>query len=261
MSFREFYSQQELEKYQDFVKQLTDAAGQCGARIKSLGKIGEEFDLYRVDVNPDAEKTILIGATMHGNEPSGAYGTVEFLKKHEIPKNVRLIILPLMNPHGFVKDIRTASNKVDLNRAFRAKEFQNEGKLIRDTLADEKINLLVSLHEDDGADGFYVYCPEGQAISVLQPLLKIAEKHFPIVDADKFRQEKMEKGVIVMADNNKSPHNVKSFEYWVRQQNDKCYYVCTEVPTKFSLEKRVECVREMLNWSVGKLFPKICKKA
>jgi hypothetical protein len=261
MSFREFYTQQEISKYKNFVDLLKDATKKAGGKLKSVGKIGEEFDLFRVDVNPKAKKTILIGATIHGNEPSGAYGVVNYLKKYKVPADVRLIILPLMNPHGFIKDIRTARNRIDLNRAFRAKEFQNEGKLIRDTLNGEKIDFLLSLHEDSDADGFYIYYSEGKPVTLLKPLKAIAAKHFPVLDdKDEFRGETLDGGVIVMSDDNNLPHNVKSFEYWVRK-NHGCHYVCTEVPTKFSLEDRVACVSEMVNWSVTKLFPKICGKS
>jgi hypothetical protein len=261
MSFREFYTQQEISKYKEFVDLLTEASHKAGASLKRVGNVGDEFELFRVDVNPKAKKTILIGATIHGNEQSGAYGVVDYLKEYSVPTDVRLIILPLMNPHGFVKDVRSATNRADLNRAFRAKEFQNEGKLIRDTLEGSKIDFLISLHEDGDADGFYIYFPEGKPTRLLNPLKAIASKHFPVLDDKKeFRGESMEDGIIVMADDNKMPHNVKSFEFWVRKNNDNCPYLCTEVPTKFPLKDRVACVSEMVNWSVTKLFPKISDK-
>jgi predicted deacylase len=253
------YSAEEMTRYEAFVAQMKEATETAKGKIKSLGKLEAGLELYRIDVNPSATRTMCIGATIHGNEPAGAFGVIEYLKKHPVPEDTRLIVLPLINPHGFVRGSRY-SGRTDLNRSFVRKEAPAETQMVKDTLADEKIEFLVSLHEDSEADGFYAYVPDSVTPAVTGSLMRLVAKQFPVKEDGKYRDETVKGGLISFPEDDTCLHNLKSFEYWVHRWHG-CPYICTETPSSLELGKRVRCVRGVLRWCVEKHFPKICKKA
>lgn len=253
------YSDEEMTRYDAYVVSLKEATETAKGKIRSLGKIESGLEIFRIDVNPDAEATMCVGATIHGNEPSGALGVVEYLKLGVVPADIHLIVLPLMNPHGFLKDNRYTEGRFDLNRSFRAKTPPPETKMIRETLSKQKIDFLLSMHEDSESADFYLYVPDCMTPTVTRPLLKVAGKHFPIKPDGLFRDETVKNGMISFSDLNTATHNMKSFEFWVRKTH-KCPYICTEIPTKFDLAERITCANRVLQWTVGKYFQKISRK-
>lgn len=86
------------------------------------------FTIRRYDFTPkNYEKTIVITACTHGNEYSGFYSLTQFLdllvnewQNHPqlayIRKNVRLVVVPILNMWGFANQKRQNSRLVDLNR-------------------------------------------------------------------------------------------------------------------------------------------------
>lgn len=86
------------------------------------------YDIYRYDFTPvDYDRTVLILSCVHGNEYTSFYGICRFLedlcvRSHEnallgeLRSRVRLVVLPIVNPWGFINSRRQNSNDVDLNR-------------------------------------------------------------------------------------------------------------------------------------------------
>lgn len=89
-----------------------------------------EHSVYSYTFEPQHySKTLLLTSCIHGNEYSAFYANSRFLdlvvnKWHTDPhlayirKNVRIVCVPIVNPHGFANDNRENSNNVDLNRNF-----------------------------------------------------------------------------------------------------------------------------------------------
>lgn len=88
------------------------------------------YSIYEYTFEPkNYEKTMIITSTIHGNEYTAFYSLVKFLDLlvnnwHEYPqlayirKNVRLVVVPIVNPWGFANEKRQNVNGVDLNRNF-----------------------------------------------------------------------------------------------------------------------------------------------
>lgn len=88
----------------------------------------EQYMIRRYDFTPKHyEKTIVITACTHGNEYSGFYSLTQILdllvnnwEEHPqlayIRKNVRLVVIPILNMWGFANQKRQNSRLVDLNR-------------------------------------------------------------------------------------------------------------------------------------------------
>lgn len=86
------------------------------------------YTIRRYDFTPlNYEKTIVITACTHGNEYSGFYSLTQILdllvnewENHPqlayVRKNVRLVVIPILNMWGFANQKRQNSRLVDLNR-------------------------------------------------------------------------------------------------------------------------------------------------
>ena len=86
------------------------------------------YNIYRYDFTPaDYDRTILILSNVHGNEYTSFYGVCRLMEdlceRHqsnallsELRERVRIVLLPIVNPWGFINGRRQNSNDVDLNR-------------------------------------------------------------------------------------------------------------------------------------------------
>ncbi|MCC5894826.1 MAG: DUF2817 domain-containing protein [Alkalibacterium sp.] len=91
-----------------------------------------EYDWWRYEFTPPQyEKTLILGAGLHGGETGSTLGLYLFLKElvdnwetssqlSYLRNKVRLIVIPVQNPWGMSQDPKTRQNSrgVDLNRNF-----------------------------------------------------------------------------------------------------------------------------------------------
>lgn len=107
------------------------AANPTYIKRTSLGKDqSNTYDIYKYELTPDSyDKTLLITCCLHGNEYTSFYGLCRFLEllcadnvsdPHllYLKQQVKLVIVPICNPWGFVNSKRQNSRGVDLNRNF-----------------------------------------------------------------------------------------------------------------------------------------------
>lgn len=84
------------------------------------------------EVFGDGRDTILILATIHGNEPAGTpilHELSAHLSQHpELIEGRRIVLVPEANPDGYAKNLRHNVRGVDLNRNFPAGNYQSVGR-------------------------------------------------------------------------------------------------------------------------------------
>lgn len=98
---------------------------------KYVGKDqSNKYNVYAYDFKPDNyTKTLLVTSCIHGNEYSAFYALSHFMNlvvnewhKYShlayLRKNVRIVLVPIVNPWGFANRERENVNNVDLNRNF-----------------------------------------------------------------------------------------------------------------------------------------------
>jgi len=92
-------------------------------------KIGESVDgrpIEAVTIGRGENITLILGA-FHGDEPLSAditYKLAEYLaRNYNDDQNIKVLVVPVVNPDGLAKKTRTNSNGVDINRNFPTKNW------------------------------------------------------------------------------------------------------------------------------------------
>lgn len=221
------------------------------ANLMQIGTEGSD-QIFKIVINPDAKRTICFVAGLHGDEEGGPYGALSYLESDfYVPKNKKVIIIPLANPKGFEMGKRENADDLDINRHFLKKELKDECKIIWDSIKEEDIDLIHTLHEDPGLKTFYLYYTHH--LELAKDLRELATKYFDIFAKDKRQpleddvkqSDKVINGIIPL------PHTVRG------TLEDKCLiekaipYIITESPGKVDLKKRIEFNKNAIKTSIN----------
>lgn len=230
-----------LSKYSEFEKQLKT----CEKAI--ISNIGDsETPIYRATINPNIDKSIYIIGCIHGNEPAGTTGILHFMQKSNMPKKIRLEIIPLLNTSGFINNTRNNLNDIDINRDFCKPNLQPETTAIMNLLKDDKPELLWTLHEDASCDDFYLYYSNEEKLYLWKKIVDFASNYFPIRNK-KIHGDECDNGLISHPSEDKiSKHPKHKCSIENKFYNMGINYLTTETPCNASLAKRTLCNRKML---------------
>ena len=118
------------------------------------------FPLRAFAWGDEASPAVYVLAGVHGDEPGGieaALRLLESLADGAMPlTSHRLLILPCLNPSGLADSTRANRIGQDINRQFHADQTQ-ESAAVRGFLDPRAAVLLVDLHCDRQAQGFYLF--------------------------------------------------------------------------------------------------------
>ena len=122
-----------------------------------------------------------IFAGIHGDEPAGILGLMDFVREldeePELGRHFELLLYPLCNPTGYVAGTRESASGRDLNREFWRDSTEPEVVLLEREIAARKFDGIISLHSDDTSPGFYGYARGAVfARQLLVPALAAAER-------------------------------------------------------------------------------------
>ncbi len=150
---------------------------------------GQPYELPRyLFVGPKGgDDAIRIGlfAGIHGDEPEGVHGLVQFLRlldgHPDLATGFCLFAYPICNPTGFEDRTRHARDGKDLNREFWRGSQAPEVRLLQSELAAHCFHGIVSLHTDDTSHGFYGYA-HGATLTkhLIEPALSAAGEFLPL---------------------------------------------------------------------------------
>jgi hypothetical protein len=134
-----------------------------------LGKV-EEFPIWLVRTNMIYDKKrphILIAAGFHGEEKAGPLAIMRWLESKQIPKNIDISFLPVINPVGFNIGQRYNNKGQPSNGGFCHPEIGDAPSEEGQILIANETNLkklardgYLDLHEDVTQDEYYVYTYE-----------------------------------------------------------------------------------------------------
>lgn len=131
-------------------------------RIETVGVV-DDYSIYRVslEAGQGAKKNILIAGGIHGDEPAGPASVLRFLERDNtsLLERFNFLILPCINPYGYVHNTRENKRGIDLNRSFEETGIA-EVDIAKETIAGQRFDFCIDFHEDWEAKGVYLY--EGQ---------------------------------------------------------------------------------------------------
>lgn len=240
----------QINKYYAFRETVKNISS---SNFKLLGNIKVSscnFPLFKIDINERVgNPSICISAAIHGNEPSGVTGILNWLNKNNYNNNINYKLFPIVNPFGYNFSRRTNHNRVNLNREFNKENPQKEIKLIKKDLLKKQFDIFISFHENSAKEqeDFYIYSyPNKESIRFSKFIInKISNK----VNIDKRKEIDgfiARNGLII--DDMES-----SFEFFMGSNNTNSS-ICVEIPSKLPLIKRTEIALEIAKLSENYLI-------
>ena len=241
MKLVEFFN--EKNRFNSLKNKYEALCSEKDMHFELVGKDSKNNDIFYCKKTIGSDKpNVAILSGLHGNEPGGPYGVIDFLKNYDSFDVCNLFIMPIMNPHGFNRHIRRDANQSDLNRQWD----ENNTKLIKTLkklFKKQKFDFVLSLHEDDSADGFYIYGGRLIGIDSLKWIAEILATHIkPISDGEIYGDPVY--GGVVEANDEKKPKHFKSLEFFFDKIN--VPNLTLELPGDLKLEKRIETYSEFL---------------
>ena len=128
-------------------------------RMETVGVVdGYPIFCVSLGAGQGVKKNILITGGIHGDEPAGPASVLRFLERDNthLLRCFKFLILPCINPYGYVHNTRENRGGVDLNRSFEETNIA-EVDIVKETLAGQRFDFCIDFHEDWEAKGVYFY--------------------------------------------------------------------------------------------------------
>ena len=165
--------------------EITERLKHLDLPIELLGT-AHNYPIYQIHLASSAEtaKHILITGGVHGDEPAGVEAVLQFLERDNtaLLNKFSFLIIPCINPYGYVHNTRETINDIDINRAFET-EGVAEVAIVKAALGETQFSLAIDFHEDYDANGFYLYEGKRDA-QYIGPELAIAAKAIGSIDPE-----------------------------------------------------------------------------
>lgn len=144
-----------LRNYAD----ITSRVENLNVPVALLGRV-HDYPIYHVRLASTAAAPIpiLITGGVHGDEPAGVEAALQFLGRDntELLKRFTFVVIPCINPYGYVHGTRENREGVDVNRAFERTDVP-EVAIVKKAIGQTQFALAIDFHEDYDANGFYLY--------------------------------------------------------------------------------------------------------
>ncbi len=170
-----------MRDYSDLIRRLK----RLDLPHKTIGVVDDSpiylFQLQSQSSNP---KQILITGGVHGDEPAGVEAAISFLARDntELLNHFSFVVIPCINPYGYIHEMRENENNVDINRSFETDDVL-EAVIVKDAIRDMQFAMTIDFHEDYEASGFYLY--EGiQNEQYLGPIIANVVKSIGPIDTE-----------------------------------------------------------------------------
>ena len=139
--------------------EITERLKRLDAPIELIGT-AHSYPIHQIRLasSADTPRPILITGGMHGDEPAGVEAVLQFLARDNttLLKNFSFLVIPCINPYGYVHNTRETFGDIDINRAFETEDI-DEVTIIKKALGQTQFALAIDFHEDYEANGFYLY--------------------------------------------------------------------------------------------------------
>ncbi|MBT4375850.1 DUF2817 domain-containing protein [archaeon] len=222
------------------IKERLEILNKINEFAKDMPKVeftlDDDYKILVITINPEIQETILITAGCHGNEPAPVYAMQKFLKIKQFPRNKRIILIPCINPTGFILDSEYNKEKININRDFKKESLSNEANILKKIIKKYSPKFVVNLHEDPDETNFYIWV-EGESHK------RQAKKLIQRLNVSYFKDKdihgnQVKEGIILNSDKE------NSFEDYLIKNGIPNF--CTETPGEWTIEKRIKINLDIL---------------
>lgn len=242
-----------ISELQSFLAEMGVSARKNGFQEDHLFKYqGINIPAYYRAGKEKNAPVILLSAGIHGDEPAGLLASAEFMKGQNSEKFTWLIT-PLLNPAGFLAGTRENAEGIDLNRSYdRADTMEVISQLAwlqRYPVPD----LLIALHEDWEAEGFYFYEVHRTLVKenfYRMYVLNAVEQHLPLESGEVIDgHQSTAPGWIFHEDIPEIVEGLPEALYFI--QKGSAHSLTFETPTSAPIQKRVAAHLAAVEAAVG----------
>lgn len=219
----------------DFGK-IIDRLKRLDLPLKIIGTVNDfPIHLLQLESFTDANKKVLITGGVHGDEPAGVEAVLQFLARDntELLKRFSFVVIPCVNPYGYVHDTRENNDGIDINRSFEEEKVR-EVVILKHAFGQTQFTLAIDFHEDYEATGFYLY--EGKRDKkYLGPKIANAVQSIGPIDTEDSGEDTSEitTGVYKVA----SKWGTQGLAPYLLHYHSE-HVIITETPTVWQLEQR-----------------------
>ena len=253
-----------------------------GHRLIQAGRITTDAGAYPIYAvltqnHPGDLPRIILSAGIHGEEPAGVYALLEFMKRDlaRYLGHFSFLILPCLNPYGFIRAVRYGSQATDLNRCFDNGAGVPEIAAVKNLLHQfpGPYRLAVDLHEtdtymprgkafsvEDIPAGFYMYetTPSGRPVLGPAILKALHTAGYPITKRRLVYDAECRNGLITSISPNAPgsptlPEFNGTLDWYMLKENDTQHSITTETPTAWPLKRRIAAHRKALGCALDHL--------
>ena len=141
----------------DFTTRFAAAARRAGFRAEPYGEIHGHPLIAHTRRTPGPRPRVYLSAGIHGDEPAPPWALLRLMEEGFLDDRCTWFVCPLLNPTGFIGRTRENHAKVDLNRDYKVPRSPEVGAHVRWLQRQPNFDLIVCVHEDWEAKGFYLY--------------------------------------------------------------------------------------------------------
>lgn len=168
----------------EFTSRFADAARRARFRPEPFGAIDGHPLLAFTKRAPGPRPRVYLSAGIHGDEPAPPLALLRLMKEDFFDDRCTWFVCPLLNPTGFLRGTRENSAGVDLNRDYKTPQSPEVRAHVRWLQHQPNFDLILCLHEDWEAKGFYLYELNPLKLPTLaNVMVEAARAHGPIESA------------------------------------------------------------------------------
>ena len=202
--------------------------------------------------DPQATTRIYLSAGIHGDEPAAPLAVLRLIQENGWPEKLEFILVPCLNPIGYVLNQRENSEGIDLNRDYRRPKSAEARAHIAWLKRQPKFDLYLCLHEDWEAHGFYLYEQNPDArTSLADTMIAAVQKVCPIDLSETIEGRTAQKGIIRPTLNPRERPDWPEAFYLITQKSRQGYTL--EAPSDFPLGIRVDALVAAVNAAINGL--------
>jgi succinylglutamate desuccinylase len=141
----------------DFTPRFDAAARKAGFKAASFGEIQGHPLLAYTKRTPGPRPQVYLSSGIHGDEPAPPWALLRLVETGFFDDRCTWFICPLLNPTGFLERTRENHAKIDLNRDYKTPQTIEAKAHVAWLQRQPNFDLIICLHEDWEAKGFYLY--------------------------------------------------------------------------------------------------------